>query len=150
MAGEPPAAPWPVPKFHFNVTFGDKGEIAFQEVSGLDAEHDNPEYRAGNGISFSSINMPGLSKGSNVTLRKGLFRDDSGLYDYLNELKRNTIDGQTITIQLLDEARTPLFTWTLANAFPIKVSGTDLNARNSEMAVEEVVLAHEGISFANA
>ncbi len=147
MAGEGQEAPWPVPKFHFRVTFGDKGDMSFQEVSGLDTEYDVIEYRAGNSVDFSTVKMPGLRKGSDVTLKKGMFRDDTALYDYFNEIKMNTITRQTVTIQLLDEEHTPLFTWTLKNAFPMKVVGTDLNAQNSVVAVEEIVLAHEGLSF---
>lgn len=150
MAGDKQEAPWPVPKFHFKATIGDKGEIAFQEVSGLDTEFDIIEYRAGNSVDFSTVKMPGLRKGSDVTLKKGMFKDDTALYDYFNETKMNTIARQTVTIQLLDEEHSPLFTWTLKNAFPMKVTGTDLNAQNSEVAVEEIVLAHEGLSFEKA
>lgn len=150
MAGEAQEATWPVPKFHFKATFGDKGEIAFQEVSGLDTEYDIIEYRAGNSIDFPTVKMPGLRKGSDVTLKKGMFKSDNALYDYFNEVKTNTIVRLTVTIQLLDEEHNPLFTWTLKNAFPMKVSGTDLNAQNSEVAIEEIVLAHEGLSFEKA
>ncbi|WP_020570428.1 phage tail protein [Neolewinella persica] len=142
--------PWPVPKFHFKATIGDKGVIAFQEVSGLDTEYDIIEYRSGNSVDFSTVKMPGLRKGSDVTLKKGMFKDDTALYDYFNEVKMNTVARQTVTIQLLDEENNPMFTWTLKNAFPMKVSGTDLNAQNSEIAVEEIVLAHEGLSFEKA
>lgn len=150
MAGDKQEAPWPVPKFHFMVTIGDKGEIAFQEASGLDAEYDIIEYRAGNSVDFSTVKMPGLRKSSDVTLKKGMFKDDTALFDYLNEVKMNTIKRETVTIQLLDESHAPMFTWTLKNAFPMKVTGTDLNAQNSEVAVEEIVLAHEGLTFEKA
>jgi len=149
-AGAKQENPWPVPKFHFKATIGDKGEIAFQEISGLDAEYDIIEYRAGNSIDYSLLKMPGLRKGSDVTLKKGMFKDDTALYDYFNETKMNTIARQTVTIQLLDEEHNPMFTWTLKNAFPMKVTGTDMNAQNSEVAVEEIVLAHEGLSFEKA
>lgn len=147
MAGEKQDSPWPVPKFHFKATFGDLGEASFQEVSGLDAEYDVIEYRAGNSIDFSTVKMPGLRKDSDVTLKKGTFKDDTSLYDYFNQMKMNTIARQTVTIQLLDEEHSPMFTWTLKNAFPMKFSGTDLDAQHNEVAVEEIVLAHEGISF---
>lgn len=150
MAGEAQESPWPVPKFHFKATIGDKGEIAFQEVSGLDAETDVIEYRAGNSLEFSTIKMPGLLNRSQVTLKKGIFKSDTALYDYFNEVKMNTVARQTVTIQLLDEEHNPMFTWTLKNAFPVKVSGTDLNAQNSEVAVEEIVLAHEGLTVTNS
>ncbi len=150
MAGEHEESTWPLPRFHFKVSFGDKGEIAFQEVSGLDSESDIIEYRAGNNANFSTVKMPGLQKSSNVTMKKGIFKSDTALYDYFNEIKMNTIARQNVTIQLLDEEHNPMFTWTLKNAFPLKVSGTDLNAQNNEMAVEEIVMAHEGLIFEKA
>lgn len=150
MAGENQEPPWPIPKFHFKVTIGDKGEIACQEVSGLDTEFDVIEYRAGNSVDFSTVKMPGMGKGSDVTLKKGMFKDDTALYDYFNEVKMNTIKRETVTIQLLDEEHNPIFTWTLKNAFPLKVTSTDLNAQNSEVAIEEIVFAHEGLSFEKA
>lgn len=150
MAGEKQEAPWPVPKFHFKVTIGDKGEIAFQEVSGLDTEDDGIEYRAGNSVDFSTVKMPGLRKASDITLKKGMFKDDTALYDYFMGVKMNTIQLETVTIQLLDEEHNPMFTWTLKNAFPITITGTDLNAVDSEVAIEELTLAHEGLTFEKA
>jgi hypothetical protein len=32
MAGEKQENPWPVPKFHFKVTIGDIGEVAFETI----------------------------------------------------------------------------------------------------------------------
>lgn len=79
MAGEAQDNPWPVPKFHFKATIGSIGEIAFQEISGLDAEYDMIEYRAGNSVDFSTVKMPGLREASDVTLKRGMFKDDTGL-----------------------------------------------------------------------
>lgn len=143
MAGDKQESPWPIPQFHFKVTLGDKKEVAFQEVSGLDTEYDVIEYRAGNSQLFSTVKMPGLRKVTEVTLKKGMFKDDTLLYDYFNEAKMNTIARQTVTIQLLDESHSPLFTWTLNNAFPKKVSGATLNAKTSEVAIETLVLVYE-------
>ncbi|PPK88076.1 phage tail-like protein [Neolewinella xylanilytica] len=149
MAGEKQENPWPVPKFHFQVTIdGLDEQVSFQEVSGLDTEYDMMEYRSGDSIDFSTIKMPGLRKSSDVTLKKGMFLSDTSLFDYFMKVKMNTIIRSTVTISLLNEEHDPLFTWTLKNAWPMKVSGTDLNAQNSEVAVEEIVLAHEGLTFA--
>ncbi|MBL7806943.1 MAG: phage tail protein [Saprospiraceae bacterium] len=143
MAGEKQESPWPVPAFQFKVTFGSLGEIAFQEVSGLDTEYDVIEYRGGNSIDFS----PGLKKTSDVTLKKGMFSNDHALFDFFASVKMNTVARETVTIQLLDEEHKPLFTWRLKNAFPKKVTGASLNAKSSEAAIEELVLAHEGLTM---
>lgn len=147
MAGENQESPWPVPAFQFKVTFGSFGEIAFQEVSGLDTEYDVIEYRGGNSIDFSTIKMPGLKKTSDVTLKKGKFSSNQALFDFFASVKMNTVARETVTIQLLDEEHKPLFTWRLKNAFPKKVTGASLHAKSSEAAIEELVLAHEGLTM---
>ena len=147
MAGEKQETPWPLPAFHFKVTIGSKGEVAFQEVSGLDTEYDVIEYRAGNSVDFTTVKMTGLRKSSDITLKKGMFSGDRALFDYFASVKMNTIARENVTIQLLDEEHKPLFTWSLKNAFPKKVTGASLNAKNSEAAMEELVLAHEGLTL---
>ncbi|MEO0788390.1 MAG: phage tail protein [Bacteroidota bacterium] len=145
MAGEKQEAPWPVPKFHFKVIFGNIGGASFQEVSGLDSEMDIVEYRADNRGGFSKVKMPGLKKATDVTLKKGMAKNNGALLSWLSETRMNTIKRGTVTIQLLDEEHNPLFTWTLKNAWPMKVTGTDRDTHHNEVVIEEMILAHEGL-----
>ena len=39
--------------------------------------------------------------------------------------------------------------WQLANAWPSKVTGTDLKAQGNEVAVESIVISHEGLTIEN-
>ncbi|MEL6452336.1 MAG: phage tail protein [Pseudomonadota bacterium] len=150
MVGEVQDNTWPLPKFFFSVDITDVGEnLAFQEVSGLDVESDVIEYRAGNSKIFSTIKMPGMRKSGNVTLKKGVFAKDNGFWDWFNQTKLNTIKRQTVTIKLLDESGSATMVWTLANAFPAKITGTDLKSDGNEIAVESVELAHEGLTIEN-
>ena len=142
-------AVWPLPKFHFQVKWDDT-ELAFQEVSGLDMESEVLEYRAGNNPAFSKIKMPGMLKYSNITMKKGVFVKDNALFLWLAEIKMNVIKRKAITISLLDEAQAPTMVWKVQNAFPIKVSGTDLKAEGNEVAVESIEIAHEGFVIENA
>ncbi|MFN0036081.1 MAG: phage tail protein, partial [Saprospiraceae bacterium] len=41
---------------------------------------------------------------------------------------------------------TEVVTWTLLNAFPIKVQFNDMKADGNEVAVETLELAHEGVT----
>ena len=52
---------WPMPKFHFQVKW-DSEVMSFQEVSGLDVEAQQIEYRHGDSKEFSTIKMPGIKK----------------------------------------------------------------------------------------
>lgn len=145
--GAEQANPWPEPKFHFKVTFGDVGVIDFQEVSGLDTEYDMMESQTGTSQSSLTVEQSNLGKQSDVTLKKGMFKDDETLFKYFSAVTMNVIKRELVTIQLLDEAGAPLFTWELKNAWPMKVSSTDLNAQSREVAIEEITLAHEGLSM---
>lgn len=141
--------PWPLPKFHFQLKWDDT-EIAFREVSGLDTETQPLEHRAGNTPVFSAIKMPGVAKTGTVTLKKGVLVKDNVLFEWFSEIQMNTIKRKTITISLLDESQAPTMVWTLTNAFPLKITGTDLKAEGNEVAIESIEFAHEGITIENA
>jgi len=143
MAGETQDTTWPLPKFYFSVQFGQGLTASFQEVSGLDSEAKPIEYRHGNSPVFTPIKMPGLGKVGNVTMRKGIFVSDTALWDWFNQIKLNTIARQTVVVSLLDETGAPKMVWTLNNAFPIKVTGTDLKSEGNEVAVESLDIAFE-------
>ncbi|MCA7011184.1 phage tail protein [Dickeya dadantii] len=140
---------WPMPKFHFEVKWdggaGASMVASFQEITGLDIEAQIIEYRAGNSPVFSTIKMPGIIKSGNVTLKKGIFVKDNNFYDWFSKIKMNTIARTAVTINLLDESGSPAMTWKLKNAWPTKVSGTDLKSDGNEVAVETIELAHEGL-----
>ena len=124
--------------------------MSFQEVSGLDVEAQPIEYRSGDSAVFSTVKMPGIKKYSNVTMKKGVFKSDNKLWDWFNEIKMNVIKRKPVTISLLDEAGGVTMVWTLTNAWPTKITGTDLKAQGNEVAVETIVIAHEGLTIANA
>jgi phage tail-like protein len=140
---------WPLPKFSFMVKVG-SDEIAFQEVSGLDIEAQVIEYRAGNSKTFSTVKMPGLKKFGNITMKKGVFKSDNVFFKWLGEGKSNVVTRKSITISLLDENAGVTMVWSLVNAFPVKITGTDFDAEGNEVAVEMIEFAHEGITVGNA
>ena len=137
---------WPLVKFQFLVKIADK-EAFFQEVTGLSAEIQQIEYRQGNSKEFSTVKMPGIKKFGNITLKKGIFKDDKGFWELYKQVTMNTFERKTITISLLDEKNEVAMSWTLANAFPSKITVTDLKSDANEAAVETMELAHEGLSL---
>ncbi|MEJ2045212.1 MAG: phage tail protein [Reinekea sp.] len=140
---------WPIPKFHFQVKW-DSEVMSFQEVSGLDVEAQVIEYRSGDSPVFSTVKMPGIQKSGNVTMKKGVFKSDNKFWDWFNKIKMNTIARVPVTISLLDETGAPTMVWTLANAWPTKITGTDLKSDGNEAAIETIEIAHEGLTIANA
>ena len=143
MAGEVQDDIWPLPKFYFSVTLGDNDAVSFQEVDGLESETQIIEYRHGDSPTFYPIKMPGIGRVGNVTMRKGIFVNDTHFWDWYSEIQLNTIERRTVVISLLDESGAPKTTWTLNNAWPTKITGTDLKSEGSEVAVESVEIAFE-------
>lgn len=148
MAGEAQDQVWPLPKFYFQVKIASL-DATFQEVSGLEIEAQVIDYRHGNSPEFSTIKMPGIKKFGDVTLKKGVFKGDNKFWDWFNKIKMNTIERQAVTISLLDEAGAPTMVWTLKNAWPSKITSTDMKSDGNEVAVETLVLVHEGLTIAN-
>ena len=150
MAGEAQDKNWPLPKFYFMVDWGGTKDIPFQEVTGLAIEAQPITYRHGNSPVFSEISMPGLIKNSNVTMKKAVFIKDTSFWDWYSKIKMNTMERQNVVIKLLDEGGNPTMTWTLHNAWPTKISATDLKSDESEVAIESIEIAHEGLTIANS
>lgn len=139
-------ATYPLPKFHFQVDWGGT-KIGFSEVSGLDVETEVIEYREGNSPEYSKLKMPGMQKFSNITLKRGVFKNDNEFYEWWNTVKLNTIERRDLTIALLDEEHEPKVVWKIKNAWPVKVQSTDLKSDGNEVAIESVELAHEGLTI---
>ena len=145
---EQSASIWPMPKFHFKVMWNDV-QMSFQEVSGLDAQSEEIKYRAGDSSVFSVVKMPGLIKYGNVTMKKGIFKGDNKFWEWFKKIKMNTIERTMVTISLLDEEGSETMVWTLKNAWPTKVTGTDLKAEGNEVAIESIEIVHEGLEIKN-
>jgi phage tail-like protein len=139
---------WPLVKFSFQVKWDD-AEFIFQEVTGLSSETQVIEYRGGSSKVYAAVKMPGIQKFGNVTLKKGMFLGNKALWDKYNLITMNTYKRSTITINLLDEKNEVAMSWTLANAFPVKITVTDMKSDGNEVAVETIELAHEGLKSVN-
>ena len=123
--------------------------MSFQEVSGLDIQSEEIKYRHGDSPEFSVIKMPGMKKVGNVTMKKGVFKSDNKFWDWFTQIKMNTIKRLPVTISLLDEGGNATMVWTLTNAWPTKITGTDLKSEGNEVAIETIEIVHEGLTIAN-
>jgi phage tail-like protein len=138
----------PYTGFNFLVDLGtgktDGPQAGFQEVSGLGTEVAVVEYRNGNSKENNPIRLTGLSRVPDVTLRRGII-GAADLYAWLNQIRNGDQAAmRTVTIQLLTEDRSQVvMTWKLLRTRIVKHTSGPLNAKGSEVAMEEIVLAAE-------
>jgi phage tail-like protein len=130
-------------------TGGMRTMAAFSEVSGLEASMEVEEYQAG-GFNDATLKFPGRVKWSNLVMRRGLLAkrdplDKSDLWTWYEAY----LDGHGVRkdgiIVLLDEQRKPKLTWSFKRGLPLKWSGPAMNAQQSQVAIETIEIAHEGI-----
>ncbi len=142
----------PYHQFNFLVDLGDGvtegAQAGFQEVSGLSTEVAVTEYRNGNSKENSSIKITGLHKASDVTLKRGVI-GSMNLYAWLDQIRNGDQQAlRTVTIQLQSEDHTNIvLTWKLQRARIIKHTSGPFNARGTDVAMEELVLACERLDM---
>lgn len=137
---------YPLLTNHFQVNWGGT-RTSFSEVSGLSIDHDVVEYRDGSSKDYSVTKMPGIAKYGNITLKRGIVKGDNEFYDWIKTIKPNQVERRDITISLLDEEHNPVVTWQVKKAWPVKLESPFLKADASEVAIESLELAHEGITI---
>ena len=138
MAGYPPG------KFNYKVEIDGLEAGGFSEVTGFDASIDVIEYREGD-MTQTPIKIPGLKKYGNITLKQGLV-DSMVLYEWMTAGLEGDVERKTLTITLLDIAGSPAASWQIINAWPVKYTAPDFNATSSEVAIESLEIAHEGMT----
>jgi len=141
----------PYGAFNFQVSLGTGDETdviaGFSDVSGLGTEINYSEYRNGNEAFNTLRKVPNTFKQEDVTLKRGLI-GSTDLFAWVKDVREGQKQVRQVTITLLDEARVPVATFRLRNAQPKKWVGPTLAAKGGgEVAIEELHLVHEGITY---
>lgn len=132
-------------RYHFSVDWGGT-RIGFMEVSGLDIEIEAVSFRDGGSPDDSFRKMPGLRKYSDITLKREIITGDNEFFSWINTKQIGNIQRRDVTISLLNEQHNPVVVWRVNNAFPVHYYGPVLSAIDSRLAMETLVLTHEGIT----
>ena len=136
----------PYGQFNFLIEIDGVVKGGFSEASGLTTDSNIIEYREGNEQQGTTRKLPGLIKYNNIVLKRGYTQDKS-----LWEWRKKVIDGKTEraegSIVLMDEARNTALRWNFREGWPSKWEGPALNGKTSEVAIESLEIAHEGLSL---
>lgn len=106
------------------------------------------EYRNGSANETSVRKIMGTNKSPDVTMKRGVI-GSLDLYKWLDQIRNGDQNAlRTVTIHLQSEDHTSTVqTWKLRRTRIIKHSSGSLNAKGTDVAIEELVLAHEGLEM---
>jgi phage tail-like protein len=119
----------------------------FREASGLDSAQDPIEYREGNEKVLTARKLPGLTKYSNISLKRGI-TDDAKLWEWRKKCIDGKVERKSGSIILMNEVQEEKLRWNFTNAWPTKWTGPSFNATGNEVAIETLEIAHEGVEKA--
>jgi phage tail-like protein len=115
----------------------------FSECSGLEVALDVEEYKEG-GNNGAILKFPTRVKWTDITLKRGVAAS-TDLWDWhygFVEGRGRRRDGIII---LQTDLHVPNNIWYFRRGLPVKYTGPTLNATQNAVAVETIVIAHEGL-----
>lgn len=142
----------PYVQFNFLVDLGDGvtdgPKAGFQEVSGIGMEVTVSEYRTGNSKENSVMKVNGLNKATDVTMKRGVI-GSLDLYQWLDQIRNGDQNAlRKVTVQMQNEDHTAIVqTWKLLRARIIKHTSGPFNAKGTDVAMEELVVAYERLEM---
>ena len=143
----------PLHAFRFRVRFtrsgGEGGQEdvcggAFAECTGLESSMEPKAIKAG-GMNYGVVQRAGPVNFATVVLKRGMTKTPDLFRWY--QLVAGGAYAWRLSAELvvLDTAGEPALTWGLDHCLPVKFKAADLNARGTEIGIEELHLAHEGL-----
>lgn len=142
----------PYAQFNFLVDLG-TGDTAgvdagFQECSAITMSVDVIEYRNGNEKENHPRKLTGLQRVGDVTLTRGIIGSLT-LYQWLDQVRNGDAAAfRTVLIHLQNEDHTAtVMTWKLLRARIVKHTSGPLNAKGTDVAMEELTLAYERLEI---
>jgi phage tail-like protein len=135
-------------RFHVSVQGVDLGGWA--RCQGLEVTFNSVPVTDGGNYQYQTI-LPGEIKYSKVVLQRAISKKETQkVLGWLQDRAANWVDanksggGGHATIILFDSRGGEVTRWTLRNVYPESWKGPDLDAMSVGVAMEQLVLVHEG------
>jgi phage tail-like protein len=120
---------------------------AFSQCSGLEASMEAKVIKEG-GRNYGAVQRVGPVSFATVVLKRGI----TSSRDLWRWFEMTTVQGAysyrlNATISLRDRDNSEPWRWQLSHALPIKFKSADLDARSSEVGIEELHISHQGLTL---
>ncbi|HEX2828603.1 MAG TPA: phage tail protein [Burkholderiales bacterium] len=119
---------------------------AFAECTGLEATMEPKVIKAG-GLNYGPAQRVGQVSFATVILKRGM-TTTRDLWQWFQLVAGGAYSYRlSAEIAMQDTAGNTALVWGLARALPVKFKAADLNAKGTEVGIEELHLAHEGLTL---
>lgn len=135
----------PFRNFNFMVELDGIVQGSFTECSGLGSTTEVIENREG-GDNVTVRKLPGKNSYTDITLKWGL-TDSTELWDWRQQIVDGNVvrkNGSIVVFDLANSAE--VARWNFVRAWPTKWEGPSFSAKGNDIAVDTLVLAHEGLT----
>jgi phage tail-like protein len=142
----------PYAQFNFLVDLGtgstESPQAGFQECGEIGMSVDVVEYRNGNEKESGVRKLTGLARHPDVTLKRGII-GSLDLYNWLDDIRNgNEAAYRTVTVRLMNEDHSAVAQeWKLLRARIVRHMSGPLDARRTDVAMEELTLAYERLEM---
>lgn len=141
----PRVEPLPVFCFHVKIDIAGGGVAFFKSVGGLKYETEVVPVREG-GANDTTFQLVGATKWSNLIFKQG-YTGDSALLKWREQWLKGTMTRTNGTICQLDGNLREMAKWTFTRGWPAKWEISEFDASKSELAIETLEIAHEGLTW---
>jgi phage tail-like protein len=118
-------------------------EAGFAECTGLEATMSVDEYAEG-GRNTGMLKFPGRVRHPNIKLRRGV-TTSADLWQWHEDFLRGRGRRRDGIIQLVNDTGDVVRSWRFQRGIPARWSGPPMTALGSQIAIEELEIAHEGL-----
>lgn len=145
---------YPPPAFAFSVAIAagtalTAVDAAFMEVSGIDPKVDVEEVPEG-GVNDYVHQLPGVTKHSNLVLKRGYVTASSSIADWASQTIGTTLNSgiqtKTVIVTLMSPSQAPVVTWTFMDAWPIKWEVGTFDASRNEVLTETLEISYTTVT----
>jgi len=117
---------------------------AFAECTGLEASMEVKTIKEG-GRNYGAAQRAGGTTFATVVLKRGI-STNRNLFQIFNSVSAGLFAPRLqVIINVCDVDGSALMAWQLDRALPVKFRFADLNAKSTEIGIEELHLVHEGL-----
>lgn len=134
---------------HFVLAIDGLATVSFSKCAGLAGEVSVEEYQEGGENRFAH-RLPSRMSFPNLVLNQGAGPTHE-LWDWFYEFHVAGLvlprDGTVVLMSTVEGVLVPVRVWAFTRGWPVKLTGPDLDAQASAVAIEALEIAHHGLTL---